>query len=61
MSDKYLTEHRGILKKILPGDVVLADRGYDISDSVRMQQNKLHIPASTKRTYQLAAIESSNL
>ena len=27
MSDKFLTEHCGILDKLLPGDVVLADRG----------------------------------
>ena len=25
MSDKYLTDHSGILKKLLPGDVKLAD------------------------------------
>jgi len=29
VSDKYLTEHCGILKKLLPGDVILADRGFD--------------------------------
>ena len=57
MSDKYLTEHCGNLGKILPGDVVLADRGFTISDSVEMQQAKLHIPATIKRTYQLSAIE----
>ena len=32
VSDKYLTEHSGILDKLLPGNVVLADRGFDISD-----------------------------
>jgi len=26
VSDKYLTEHCGILQKLLPGDIVLADR-----------------------------------
>ena len=49
----YLTEHCRILKKILPGDVVLADRRFDISDSVGMQQAKLHIPALTKGKDQL--------
>ena len=33
VSDKYLTEHCGILDKLHPGDIVLADRGFDISDS----------------------------
>ena len=51
-SDKYITEHCGILDKLLPGDVVLADRGFDISDSVGMQQASLHIPAFTKGSYQ---------
>ncbi len=34
VSDKYLTEHCGILNKLLPEDIVLADRGFDIADSV---------------------------
>ena len=45
MSDKYLTDHSGIL---LPGDVILADRGFDIAESVGMMQAKLHIPAFTR-------------
>ena len=32
VSDKYLTEHSNFLKHLLPGDLVLADRGFDISD-----------------------------
>ena len=48
VSDKYLTEHCCILNNILPGDIVLADRGFDISDFVAMQQAKLHLPAFTK-------------
>jgi len=27
VSDKYLTENCGILRKLLPGDILLADRG----------------------------------
>ena len=38
VSDKYLIEHCSILAKLLPGDVVLADRGFDIADSVGMYQ-----------------------
>ena len=44
VSDKHLTEHSGILKKLLPGDIVLADRGFDIAESVAMMQAQLHIP-----------------
>lgn len=57
VSDKYLTEHCGMLNYILPGDIVLADRGFDISDSVGMQQAHLHIPAFTKGKTQLSALE----
>ena len=57
VSDKYLTEHSGILKKLLPGDVVLADRGFDIGDSVGMMQTRLHIPAFAKGKNQLSALE----
>ena len=46
VSDKLITEHCGILDKLIPGDVVLADRGFDISDSVGVKQARLHIPAS---------------
>jgi len=41
VSDKYLTEHCGILRKLLPGDVVLADRGFDIAESVGTMQARL--------------------
>ena len=57
VSDVHLTEHSGILKKLLPGDVVLADRGFDIADSVSAMQAKLHIPAFTKNKNQLSALE----
>ena len=33
VSDQYLTEHSNFLKNILLGDVVLADRGFDIADT----------------------------
>ena len=57
VSDKYLTEHCGILRKLLPGDVVLADRGFDIAESVGSMQAKLHFPAFTKGKTQLSAVE----
>ena len=57
MSDKHLTEHSGFLNKLLPGDIVLADRGFDIAKAVGMIQASLHIPAFTKGKDQLSAIE----
>jgi len=57
VSDKYLTEHCGILQKLLPGDIVLADRGFDIADSVASMRAELHIPAFTRGKSQLSAME----
>ena len=46
-SDKYLTEHCSLLNNLVPGDTVLADRGFDISDSVGLYCSSLKIPAFT--------------
>ena len=57
VSDKYLTENSGLLRRLLPGDIVLADRGFDIADSVGFYQACLHIPAFTRGKKQLSAKE----
>ena len=57
VSDKYLTENCKLLNNLLPGDIVLADREFDIADSVGMYQAKLYIPAFTKGKKQLSANE----
>ena len=57
VNDKYLTDHCAILNHLLPGDVVLADRGFDIAESVGIMQAKLHIPSFTKGKDQLSALE----
>ena len=48
VSDKQLTRECGIIQKLLPGDIVLADRGFDIAEDIAMVQASLHIPAFTK-------------
>ena len=52
-SDKFVTDHCGILDKLLPGDVVLADRGFDIGESVALYCATVKIPAFTKGKRQL--------
>ena len=52
-SDKFVTESSGFLDKLLPGDMVMADRGFTISESVGLKQAKLKIPAFTKGKSQL--------
>ena len=36
VSDKQLTRECGIIQKLLPGDIVLADRGFDIAEDIAM-------------------------
>ena len=55
VSDKHLTENSGLLKNLLPGDTILADRSFDIKDS-DLQAN-MSIPAFTRGKTQLDAIE----
>ena len=57
MSDKYLTENCGFIDKLLPGDVVLADRDFNIAEAVGMVQARLHLPAFTRGKDQLSALE----
>ncbi|XP_070390408.1 uncharacterized protein [Dermacentor albipictus] len=56
-SDKHITEHCGILDNLRPDDVVLADRGFNISESVGFYCARLHVPAYTKGKKQLSAEE----
>ena len=52
-SDKHLTDNYGIMKYLLPGDVLLADRGFDIGDSAALFGATVEIPAFTKGKKQL--------
>lgn len=54
VSDKHITEHCGLLDNLVPGDVVLADRGFNIEDSVGFYCARLHLPAYTKGKKQLS-------
>lgn len=56
-SDKFLTENCGFLEKLLPGDMVMADRGFTINESVGLKQAKLLIPAFTKERSQLDPVD----
>ena len=58
-SDKYLTENCscGFLEFLVPGDMVMADRGFTIYDSVGLKQAKLSIPAFTKGKPQLDPVD----
>ena len=55
VSDKHIVENSGYLSYILPGDVILADRGFDVADSIGMRQATLNLPAFTRGHDQLPA------
>lgn len=56
-SDKHLTEHSGLLNKLTPGDLVLADRGFTVDETVGMYCAELATPAFTKGKKQLSRRE----
>ena len=55
-SDKYLAENCHILNRLLVGDIVLADRGFNNNESVALKGAKLEIPAYTKGKTQLLSL-----
>ena len=57
VSDQHLTEHCGILEHLQPGDQILADRGFNIQDSVRLYCAEVKIPLFTRGKKQLSKME----
>ena len=43
-SDLYITENRGLLQKLSPCDMVLADRGFTVQDSAGLYCAEVCIP-----------------
>ena len=56
-SDKFITEHCGYLNNIAHGDLILADRGFNVHEAVGSQLGQLYIPAFTKGKQQLDPID----
>ena len=57
VSGKFLAENCGFLDKLSPGDMVMADRGFTITESVGLKHAKLVIPAFTKGKSQLDPVD----
>ena len=57
VSDKHLTENSKLLDYLIPGDTILADRGFDIQDSVSLYCAWITMPAFTRGKKQLTRIE----
>ena len=56
-SDKLITENSGFLLNLLPRDVILADRGFDIDDSVSLHYAEVKTTDFTKGKQQMPPLE----
>ena len=57
VSDKVITQKRGLLDHLKYGDVVLADRGFNVHDELALVGARLEIHAFTKGKIQLSRAE----
>ena len=57
VSDKVITQESGFLDHIEPYDLILADRGFNVSDEIAIRQAKLDVPSFTKGKKQLSKEE----
>uniref|UniRef100_A0A8P4GDX5 DDE Tnp4 domain-containing protein n=1 Tax=Dicentrarchus labrax TaxID=13489 RepID=A0A8P4GDX5_DICLA len=60
-SDKRVTENSGFLECISAGDVILADRGFNVAESISLCNAELNIPAFTKGRKQLSPVELESI
>jgi len=61
VSDVHLTENSGFLHHLLPGDVVLADRGFTIEESVGLLCAEVIHPPFTRGKSQPSKLEVDTL
>ena len=57
VSDRHLTEECGLLQYLYPGDQILADREFNIKDSVGFCCAEVKLPAFTRGKKQLSQLE----
>lgn len=60
VSDKYLTQNSDFCNNLLPGDVILADRGFLIKEFVELFHATVKVPAFTKGKDQLHPVDLEN-
>ena len=56
-SDKFLTGNCDFLDNLLPGDIAMADREFDIEDGAALYCAKVKIPSFTKGKRQLSDLD----
>ena len=55
--DVHITKNSGLLSKLIPGDVVLADRGFTIQESIGLYYAEAKLPPFTRGKKQLTKVE----
>ncbi|KAL1467797.1 hypothetical protein MTO96_041916 [Rhipicephalus appendiculatus] len=56
-SDKFIVRNSGVQEYLIPGDVIMADRGFSLEPYLEAQGIKLNMPAFTKGKGQLSEQE----
>lgn len=56
-TDAHITANSGFLDNLLPGDLILADRGFTIEDQVGLYCARVEVPAFTRGKKQLSPLE----
>jgi len=57
MSDKQIVEQSDLIDFLLPGDVIIADRGFTCDDYAHMALTKVKTPPFTKSRKQLEKVQ----
>ena len=57
MSDKEIVEKSSLIHHLLPGDLIIADRGFTIDEYARMVLAEVKIPPFTKGKKQLEKVD----
>ena len=59
-SDQHITENCGILRRLLPGDQILAYRGFNVGEAFGLHCAEVKTPPFTQRKKQLSKVEVDN-
>lgn len=57
ISDKELTKNSGLLDLLEPGDMVMADRGFEIENKLALRQCCLNVPPKRNKQRGLSALD----
>jgi len=57
VSDVHITENCGLLKNLLPGNIVLADLGFNIQEAAGLLCAEVRLPPFTRGKKQLSKVE----